>query len=134
MNVRIPKDANTNIGDPGDIYAIMQKVLLRQNKIHRLKEYFWSIGLNQANDIVYIELIALGALNKVGIDPVELFHIAVNKKCKKIILIHNHPSGDLSPSQQDVDLTNDLIKAGDILKIQILDHLIISETAYRSII
>ncbi|MEM6523312.1 MAG: JAB domain-containing protein [Bacteroidota bacterium] len=134
MNVRLPKDANTHINDPDDIYAIMQKVLLRQNKIHRQKEYFWTIGLNIKNDIQYVELVALGSINKVGIDPTEVFHLAVSKKCKQIILIHNHPSGGLEPSKSDLQLTKDMIQASKILKIDILDHLIISETDYRSII
>ena len=134
MNVRIPKNTKTRVGDPGDIYAIMQKVLLRQNKLHRSKEYFWTIGLNTKNDILYVELLAIGGLNKVAIDPVELFHLAVSKKCKRIILVHNHPSGDLTPSKNDLNFTLQMKKAGELLKIEILDHLIITETRYRSII
>lgn len=91
MNVRLPKDEAIRIANCEDIARIMQKVLLRQNRINRKKEYFWTIGLNTANDIQYIELVALSALNKVAIDPVEVFHIAASKKCKKIVLIHNHP-------------------------------------------
>lgn len=92
----------------------------------------YAIGLNTVNDLQYLELVALGALNKVAIDPVELFHLAVNKKCKKIVLIHNHPSGDLNPSRSDLEFTKEMIKAGEILRITIVDHLIISETEYRS--
>ena len=134
MNVRLPRDENIRIANEDDIGRIMQKILLRQKRINRQKEYFWTIGLNTAYDIQYIELVALGALNKVAIDPVEIFHIAVSKKCKSIILVHNHPSGTLKPSQADKNLTRSLIKAAEILKIEILDHVIITEEGYRGFI
>ena len=134
MNIRPPKDEDLNVTHPEDMARIMQKILMRQNKLHRQKEYFWTIGFNTASDIVYIELVALGALKKVAVDPVEIFHIAVNKKCKKIVLVHNHPSGNLTLSDADKRFTRELMKAADILKIKILDHIIITETGYKSFI
>jgi len=132
MNVRIPKGEDKKIIDCDDVYRIMQKVLLRQNKLRRKKEYFWTIGLNSASDLEYIELIALGGLNQVNIDPVEIFNFAVSKKCKRMILCHNHPSGNLKPSDSDIALTNKLRDGGELLHIDILDHLIIDEESYFS--
>lgn len=134
MNVRLQKDEATRIANYDDIARIMQKVLLRQNRINRKKEYFWTIGLNTANDIQYIELVALGKLNTVSVDPVEIFHIAVSKKCKSIVLVHNHPSGNTEPGAADIRLTKDLKLAASILKIEILDHIIITEDSFNSFI
>ncbi len=93
MKVRLNQDQKIRIENAKDVAMIMQRILFRQNKLHRKKEYFWSLGLNIANDIEYIELLAIGSLNKVHIDSVEVLSFAVSKKCKKIILCHNHPSG-----------------------------------------
>ena len=105
----------------------MQAILMRQNKLHRQKEYFWSIGLNTISDIIYIELVPIGTLNANSIDPVELFSFAVQKKCKRLILVHNHPSGNTKPSKADIILTQSLQKGAEYLKIIIEDHIIITE-------
>lgn len=128
MNVRIPKDADLHIANTEDIARIMRKILLRQNRLHRKKEYFWAIGLNSNHDIEYIELITIGSLNKNIIDPVEVFSFAVSKKCKKLIICHNHPSGNLKPSESDLELTRRIAYGAHTLNIKLLDHIIISET------
>lgn len=132
MKVRLPKDKKLHIANTQDVFRVMQAVLLRQNKLHRQKEYFWSMGLNTNWDINYLELCTVGTLNMTHIDGVELFSFAVQKKCKKLILIHNHPSGNLKPSDTDLLITEYFKAAGAILGIEILDHLIISETGYFS--
>jgi DNA repair protein RadC len=106
----------------------MRKVLLRQHRLHRKKEYFWTIGLNVKNDIEYIELLTIGILNQNNLDPVEVFNFAVAKKCKNIIVCHNHPSGELTPSPADIKLTDKIRKGAEVLNIQFLDHIIISES------
>ncbi|QMU63137.1 MAG: hypothetical protein GKR88_01825 [Flavobacteriaceae bacterium] len=134
MNVRIPKDENIRIANSSDIVRIMRRILLRQTRLHRKKEYFWSIGLNTNNDIEYIELLAIGTLNKNNVDPVEVFNFAVAKKCKKIILCHNHPSGNTASSITDYELTKAIMLGEKVLKMEILDHIIICEAkTYTSI-
>ncbi len=128
MNVRIPRDENTRIEDSHDIARIMRKILLRQNKLHRKKEYFWTIGLSTKNDIEYIELLTIGILNQNNIDPVEVFNFAVAKKCKRIIICHNHPSGDVKPSESDKRITQKIKKGAEVLNIELLDHLIICDS------
>ncbi|MDO5970392.1 JAB domain-containing protein [Flavivirga aquimarina] len=128
MNVRISKDENTRIEDSYDIARIMRKILLRQNKLHRKKEYFWTIGLNIKNDIEYIELLTIGVLNQNSLDLVEVFNFAIAKKCKRIILCHNHPSGDTTPSIEDKNITKKIKKGADVLNIELLDHLIICDS------
>ena len=127
MNVRLPKDEDINIANGEDIARIMRKILLRQNRLHRKKEYFWIIGLNNNNDIEYIELIAIGKSNTVNVSPIDVFNLAAAKKCEKIILCHNHPSGNMKPSEADIRLTHRLMKGGELLGIRILDHIIICD-------
>ena len=133
MTVRLPKGEDRNISDSGDIARIMQKVLLRQNKFHRNKEYFWTIGINTVNDIEYIELVTIGVRNRNILAPVDVFSLAVAKKCTRVIFCHNHPSGRLEPSKADLKFTKDMREAGTILGIRLMDHIVISETDFITI-
>ncbi|KAF2515839.1 JAB domain-containing protein [Flavobacterium salilacus subsp. salilacus] len=128
MNVRIPKDEDIHIANTKDIARIMRKILLRQNRLHRKKEYFWAIGLSTNHDIEYIELLTIGTLNQNNVDPVEVFSFAVSKKCKKLIICHNHPSGNLQPSESDLELTRKIAYGAHTLNIKLLDHIIIDES------
>lgn len=127
MNVRLSKEQKIKIANSEDIYNIMHAVLMRQTRVRRRQEYFWTIGLNTGNDIMYIELIALGKLNAVNVDPVEVLSIAVQKRCKRIILIHNHPSGQIQPSTADYRITQIISEGAKALRMEVLDHLIITE-------
>lgn len=133
MNVRLTKEQKVQIANSEDVFAIMQAVLKRENKLSRQKEHFWVIGLTTANVISFIELVALGGLNKATVEPLDVFHLASSKNLRKILLVHNHPSGNLTPSAEDIHLTNRLKMGAELLNIKILDHLIISETGYASV-
>ena len=132
MNVKLTAAQKIKILNSADIYSIMQRVLLRENKIGRNKEHFWIIGLAQNNKILYIELISLGTINATLVEPMEVFSIALQKRTVQIILVHNHPSGELKASTGDKNITDHLIQVGKFLKIPVIDHLIISETYYYS--
>jgi len=132
MNVRLIKNQTIKTGSPEDIYSIMQQVLLRESRIAREKEHFWVIGLATSNNISYIERVSLGSISATTINPLEVFNLAVRKKSPKIILVHNHPSGNLEPSTADKDITNNIIEGGKTLTIEVLDHLVISAESYYS--
>ncbi len=132
MNVRLTKEQKIKILNSEDVYKVMQQVLLRENKIRRSQEHFWVVGLDTPNKILFVELISLGASNSMQVDPKEIFRMAIYKMAVSMILIHNHPSGELSPSEADKDMTDRLIKSGELLGIQVIDHLIISEKHYLS--
>lgn len=132
MNVRITKEQKIKVDDPNDVYKIMQQVLLRENKIRRNQEHFWIIGLNNAHKILFIELLCLGANNRLNIDPPEVFRMAIYKLASKAMFIHNHPSGEIRPSEKDIGFTDHMLKAGKFLRIELLDHLIITEQQYLS--
>ena len=132
MNVRLTKEQKIEIGSPEDIYSIMQQILLRESRIGRDKEHFWVIGLAISNKISYIELVSLGSISAAIVNPLEIFSLAVRKKSPRIILVHNHPSGNLKPSLEDKDITNNIVAGGKTLTIEVLDHLVISEESYYS--
>jgi DNA repair protein RadC len=82
--------------------------------------------------VLNIELVSLGSINKTIVEPMEVFSVPLQKRAVKIILVHNHPSGELKPSDSDKDITDNLIQAGRIMHVPVLDHLIISERSYYS--
>jgi DNA repair protein RadC len=134
MNVRLTKEQKIKVLNSEDVFKIMQQILLRENKISRNKEHFWVIGLNNSDKIMFIELIALGSITAAIVKPPEIFRMAIYKLATSIILIHNHPSGELQYSPNDIALTEKLKRAGVFLEIPVIDHLIISEEGFKSIL
>lgn len=132
MNVPLSNEEKIKILNGDDLYGIMQRVLLREEKIDRNKEHFWIIGLENNNRMLFIELVSLGSVNTTIAEPMEVFSFALQKQAVKIILVHNHPSGELLPSEQDKDQTDRFIQVGIIVNVPVLDHFIISERSYYS--
>ncbi|MBS9460919.1 hypothetical protein KIM67_00750 [Flagellimonas sp. 389] len=133
MIIRLPKDEDKHVSDTYDIARIMQKILFRNNKISRAKEYFWSIGFDKQNNIAYIELVTIGIANRNIIRPPQLFRMAIAKDCDEIVLCHNHPSGDPKPSKADIEFTNSMIKAGGLLDIVVREHIILGQDSFEVI-
>jgi DNA repair protein RadC len=95
-------------------------------------EEFWVIYLNKACDVIGRERISVGGTAGTVADIKIIFQKAIENKASAIIAAHNHPSGNLKPSDADVDLTRKMKEAGKILELLLLDHLIISERGYYS--
>lgn len=123
----IPISRNQKITDAGTVYSVMSAILKTEEEIDRGKEHFWSIGLDAKNKLQYIELVSLGTLTNSLVHPRETFRFAVMRNVASIIICHNHPSGDSSPSREDILITERLIQAGEILGIKVLDHVIIGD-------
>jgi len=132
MNIELTDEQKTQIINSEDVYAIMQKVLLREDIIDQEKEHFWIIGLTTRNKILFVELVSLGSVNATTVEPMNVFRVAILKNAVQVILVHNHPSGDLTPSMADGDVTDRLIQVGRIINVQVIDHLIISPESYIS--
>ncbi len=132
MNIELTETERIKILNSDDIYAIMQRILLREDKIDQNREHFWVIGLEYNNRILFIELISLGTVNKALVEPMEVFSFALQKRAVKIMLCHNHPSGELKPSEADHDITDRLIQVGIIVNTHVIDHLIITPNTYLS--
>ena len=121
----ISENTKEKITSPNAAARIMTTILQTESEIDKDKEHFWVIGLNTQNIIKYIELVSLGCLNKNLVHPREIYRLAISQGVSSIIGIHNHPSGSVEESNEDVALTTQLIEAGKILGIELLDHIII---------
>lgn len=132
MNIDLSNEEKIKILNGDDLYGIMQKILLRADKIDQDREHFWIVGLANNNRILFIELIGLGSVNTTIAEPMDVFSFALQKRAVKIVLVHNHPSGDLKPSAADLDNTDRLIQVGIIVNTEVYDHLIITERSYLS--
>lgn len=98
----------------------------------RKQELFFSILLNGANEILLIRPVTVGILNRTIIHPREVFAEAVEMRAGAIIVAHNHPSGNLSPSKEDLEVTRQLKEVGNVLGIKLLDHLIFCNNEHYS--
>jgi DNA repair protein RadC len=96
------------------------------------KEIFLAILLDSKNRIIREEQISEGSLDVSVVHPREVFNPVIRESAASVIFVHNHPSGDPSPSQEDVRLTHRLVEVGDLLGVKILDHIIIGEGEYVS--
>ena len=92
------------------------------------KEYFYTIHLDGKNRIICLEMVSMGSLNQSIVHPREVFKPALLSNAAAIILVHQHPTGDLSPSREDLEITRRLKEAGDIIGVRILDHIIVGDT------
>lgn len=132
MNIRLKKHEQQKIFSSNDMYNVMQRILLRESKIDRNREHLWTISLDTANTILNIELVSMGSINQVIVHPMEVFSVPLQKRAVSVVLVHNHPSGQLKPSERDKDITDRLIQCGLMLNVPMLDHLIITEKSFFS--
>lgn len=91
------------------------------------REHFWTLALNTKNGLLRIIEVSVGSLNASIVHPRELFRDAVRVSASSVVVVHNHPSGDPTPSGADIQLTRRLVKAGDVLGIDVLDHVVIGD-------
>jgi DNA repair protein RadC len=95
-------------------------------------EQFGVVMLDTKNHVVRVKIVSMGSLDSTVVHPREVFREAASASAAAIILFHNHPSGDPTPSQEDIALTKRLVEAGDIMGIEVLDHLILADQRYFS--
>jgi DNA repair protein RadC len=125
MEVRT-RHKGKKISDPGKLAEIIVPILNGEDDIDRDKEHFWVIGLSVKMSILYIELVSLGTLTASLIHPRETYRRAIARGAASIACAHNHPSGDLEPSRNDLQITEQLRAAGEIVGIKLIDHIIVS--------
>ena len=112
---------------PEDVFKIINSILDAEGEGSRLQEHFYVIGLNNKNVIQFIELVSLGTISETIVHPREVFRTLIIKSCSCFIVVHNHPSGDCTPSKEDQATTQRLVDSGILLGIPILDHVIIGD-------
>lgn len=106
--------------------------LIRRHLVDLNHEEFWIILVGRSQKVIAKELVSRGGLSATIVDPKIIFGIALQHQATGVIMVHNHPSGNLKPSQQDIHLTKKLAEAGTLLEIKILDHLIICDSGFFS--
>jgi len=114
------------IVSPKDIWLLMK------DEVQKKKEYFVVFYLNTRNQMIQKEIISIGSLNASIAHPREVFEPAVRHHAGQIILAHNHPSGDCNPSHEDRETTKRLVKAGEILGIEVVDHVVVTKEEFVS--
>ena len=107
--------------------------MFMENLRYEKKEYFKSVLVNTRSEIVSVDNVSVGELTRTLVHPREVFSRAVKKGAYGVIFVHNHPSGDPTPSEEDLATTERLIEGGDILGIKVLDHVIIGDGRYESL-
>lgn len=120
---------NKKITSPQDIGDIFIPLLRDE-----VKEKFLVVCLNSSNKIIKQETISVGNLNSSVVHPREIFKVAIDNNSASIILIHNHPSGNPEPSNEDIRITKKLVESGKILDIPVFDHVIIAGETYTSFV
>jgi len=115
------------IETPEDVLAVVGE--LQKNK----KEHFVVLYLNARNQLLHRETISIGSLNTNNVHPREVFSPALEHLAASVILAHNHPSGDATPTSEDVQVTKRIAKAGKIMGIDVLDHIILGNNSYTSL-
>jgi DNA repair protein RadC len=116
------------IRSPADVYSLLYPKM-REQKRERLV----ALLLDTKNQVLREEVISIGSLNANIVHPREVFKAALMESCASVILSHNHPSGDPTPSREDIAVTEKLIEGGKLLGIDVLDHVVIGEGRYVSL-
>ncbi|MFD1040352.1 DNA repair protein RadC [Virgibacillus byunsanensis] len=122
-----PVEQRFTIRSPEDAYDYLKDMQYLN------QEHFVVLGLNTKNQIIFRETVFIGSLNASIVHPRETFKHLIRRSCASAIVAHNHPSGDTSPSQEDITVTKRLVDVGNVTGISILDHVIIGHEKYVSL-
>jgi DNA repair protein RadC len=125
--------ASTIAGRPLQVRTVKQAYQYLRSMGTSQKEQLRGLYLNSRYQVVHDEVISVGSLTSNIVHPREVFQPAIERSAVAVIIAHNHPSGRLEPTQADLEVTQQLVVAGDVLGIELLDHLIITQSKYISI-
>ncbi|MCM8832281.1 MAG: DNA repair protein RadC, partial [Candidatus Omnitrophica bacterium] len=120
-----PSYKSKELTDPEKVYRLIKSKLKDYHK-----EHFYIIALNSRNHS--IAEVSIGSLNASIVHPREVFAEAIKNKAASVVFVHNHPSGDPEPSEDDLEITKRLVESGKILGIEVVDHIIITKTGFIS--
>lgn len=122
-----PVLTRVDLNNPRAVYEYLSPKMT-----HLQLEEFWVILLNAKHHVLQIDKVSVGTLTASLVHPREIFKSAIRRSAHAIVLAHNHPSGDPTPSREDREVTLRLIQAGKLLGIEVLDHLVIGDGRYTS--
>jgi DNA repair protein RadC len=121
------RNSTIEMRNPRDVASVFQNLLNLEDSIDKDKEHFYVMHVNSRRHINLVELVAIGTLNHAEVHPRETFRRAIVEGSYSIIVAHNHPTGDVTPSDEDITFTTRLHKAGELLQIPMLDHIIFTD-------
>lgn len=125
-------DAKKTVASSSCVYELLKGYFKTLDATDRDKEFFFVLHLDIRNRIKLMDLVSVGILNQSLVHPREVFTRAIGTRTATVILAHNHPSGETSPSSEDLQITKRLCEAGKILAIDVLDHIIFTDKSYLS--
>jgi DNA repair protein RadC len=129
-----PTPDNMQICDTPDLAVTYWRNNIVENPYYdHERECFAVIILNTRRRIRGHHLVSIGTMDTILVHPREVFRLAIAASASALVLAHNHPSGDSSPSEADIKVTRDLIRAGQLLKIDVLDHVVIGHPGFSSL-
>ncbi len=121
-------DKIIKINNESAVYELVKDELAGSDR-----EMLLSVMLTAKNDLIGVETVSIGSITASTTTPRDVFKSAILANAVAIIVCHNHPSGDLTPSNEDIKITKQLTAAGEVLGIKVLDHLIVSNQGYKSL-
>jgi len=126
------------VADPGEVrpavHSTAEAAALVMEKLrYEQKEHFRLLLLDTRNQVIAISDVSVGSLDRSIVHPREVFKEAIKRGAAKVIAVHNHPSGDPSPSEEDRAITRRLAEAGELIGIELVDHVVIGDGRYQSV-
>lgn len=115
------------VASPEEVYNVVKDKIPHWNK-----EHFMVLSVDSRHKLISLDTIFVGSLNASVVHPREVFDVAVHRHAACIIIVHNHPSGSIEPSKEDIQVTKILIEAGKIMGIEVIDHLIVTKEEFMS--
>jgi DNA repair protein RadC len=126
--------SNTSINNSNTTERLIREIYEQTSSEIELKEYFFIILLNRANEVIGYHKLSEGGICATLVDIRIAFATALKSLAVGMIMVHNHPSGNLKPSEQDLKLTRDFKAAGELLEVKVFDHIILTSNSYYSFI
>ena len=130
-STKIPAKNRTKIGNPDDLFDHVKWFYMDSGFMEQ-KEVFTCVFLDKANKVLAVAKISEGSVSATVVDIPYIFRLALLANASGIVLCHNHPSGNLTPSEADKKITRTIFEAGKLLNIEVIDHLIITTDSYTS--
>jgi len=122
------KPEGLRISFPADVLPLIR------HYADRKQEHFLCISINGANEVITSRVVSVGLVNKTQVHPREVFADPITDRAAAVIVAHNHPSGSLTPSKEDLEITKQLKAAGETLGIRLLDHILFNQKGYYSLL
>jgi DNA repair protein RadC len=129
----LSKDFDKAFSQKIDEHAKVYEIMKMLNADMQLEEHMWVVHLNTAQNATGVTEVSNGALDHTTATPAEVFRTAILSGAAAIVLVHNHPSGNTTPSSDDIVTTQRLVEAGKVIGIPVIDHLIIGANGYTSL-